>query len=409
MSKRLIVALAVVWMIVLVASISSSMTLALCGLGGDESSRGRILVTDEEYEIIDRYGRVQEILELVETNYYKEVDEEAMLTGAIRGMLDSLEDPYTFYYTPEEMSASNEHQEGTYVGVGLQVLGSAEGELIVTRAFKGSSALEEGVRAGDRILMVDGQPVSAETTQAMNDAVAMIKGEAGTEVTLTLERGGTQMDVVLTRSKINMNRVEYEMLSDGVGYIMLYEFMGDDVDGFKEAVSALQVDGAKGLIVDVRSNPGGLLTDVIEICDMLLPDGLIVYTENRIGERESFYSDADSIDMPLVVLVNEMSASASEILAGSVQDTGVGTIVGQTTFGKGIVQVVLPFESDGAGMQMTISTYYTPGGRCIHGTGIVPDVVVDNGDYDFTTAQPDPESDAQLKKAMEILEEEIAQ
>lgn len=409
MSKRLIVALAVVWMIVLVASISSSMTLALCGLGGDESSRGRILVTDEEYEIIDRYGRVQEILELVETNYYKEVDEEAMLTGAIRGMLDSLEDPYTFYYTPEEMSASNEHQEGTYVGVGLQVLGSAEGELIVTRAFKGSSALEEGVRAGDRILMVDGQPVSAETTQAMNDAVAMIKGEAGTEVTLTLERGGTQMDVVLTRSKINMNRVEYEMLSDGVGYIMLYEFMGDDVDGFKEAVSALQVDGAKGLIVDVRSNPGGLLTDVIEICDMLLPDGLIVYTENRIGERESFYSDADSIDMPLVVLINEMSASASEILAGSVQDTGVGTIVGQTTFGKGIVQVVLPFESDGAGMQMTISTYYTPGGRCIHGTGIVPDVVVDNGDYDFTTAQPDPESDAQLKKAMEILEEEIAQ
>jgi len=405
MSKRLIVVLAVIWMVVLVAGVSSSVTLTLCGIG--ESNHGRVTVTEEEFDTIRRYGRLQEVFEIVQDYYYTDVSEETLITGALRGMLDSLEDPYTFYYTPEEMAASNEHQEGTYVGVGLQVLGSADGELIVTRAFMGSSALKAGIKAGDRIVMVEGTPVSAVTVQAMNDAIAMIKGESGTEVTVTIERDGAMMDMVLVRSKININRVEYCLLDEDVGYIMLYEFMGDDVEGFREAVQALQKQGANGLIVDVRSNPGGLLEDVVDICDMLLPDSLIVYIENRLGERETFYSDSNMLGMPLVVLVNEMSASASEILAGSVQDTGVGKVVGQTTFGKGIVQMVLPFYSDGAGMQLTTSTYYTPGGRCIHGTGITPDVIVYNGDYDFTTSQPDPERDAQLKKAIKVLREEM--
>lgn len=407
MSKRLIVVFAVVWMIVLVAGVSSSLTLTLCGISPASPSDSQLTVSEEEYETISRYERLQEVLDVVKTQYYIEVSEETLITGALKGMLDSLNDPYTFYYTPEEMAASIEHQEGTYVGVGLQVLGSSEGELIVTRAFKGSSALDQGIRAGDRIIMVEGTPVSAETTQAMNDAISMIKGEAGTEVTLTIDRDGSLIDFTLTRGKININRVEYSMLEDNIGYIMLYEFMGDDVDGIKDAIKSLRRKGAEGLIIDVRSNPGGLLGDVVEICDMLLPESMIVYIENRIGERETFYSDADMLGLPLVVLVNEMSASASEILAGSVQDTGVGTIVGQTTFGKGIVQMVLPFTSDGAGMQLTTSTYYTPNGRCIHGTGITPDIVIDNGDYDFTTSQPDPEKDAQLKKAIEVIREEI--
>ena len=213
------------------------------------------------------------------------------------------------------------------------------------------------------------------------------------------------MDFVLTRGKININRVEYTMLDEDIGYLMLYEFMGDDVKGFKEAIKSLQKQGAKGLIIDVRSNPGGLLEDVVQICDILLPKGKIVYIENRAGERDTFYSDADMLGIPLVVLVNEMSASASEILAGAVQDTGVGTIVGQTTFGKGIVQMVIPFDADGAGLQLTTSTYYTPNGRSIHGSGVTPDIVVDDEGYDFTISQPNPDKDAQLKAAVEALRE----
>lgn len=411
MSKRLIVVLAVVWMLVLTAGVASSLTLAMLGVAVAEEQGGgsgdRVLVTEQQYELIEKYSRLEEVMEIVDTYYYTEVEEETLLTGALRGMLDSLGDPYTFYYTPEELTASFEHQEGTYEGVGLQILGNADGDMIVTRAFKGSSALEKGICAGDKIVAVDGTPVSAENTQAMNDAVAMIKGEIGTEVTLTVIRGDEMLDFVLERRKINMNRVEYTMLDEEIGYIMLYEFMGDDVTGFKDATKALIREGAKGLIIDVRSNPGGLLDDVVEICDMLLPKGKIVYIEDRAGERETYYSDEKMLGIPLVVLVNEMSASASEILAGSVQDTGVGTVVGQTTFGKGIVQMMIPFESDGAGLQLTTSTYYTPNGRSIHGSGVEPDIIVDNEGYDFTTAQPDPEADKQLGKAVEVIREEI--
>jgi len=411
MSKRLIVVLAVVWMLVLTAGVASSLTLAMLGVAvaEEQSDVGgdRVLVTDRQYDLIEKYSRLEEVMEIVDTYYYTEVDEETLLTGALRGMLDSLGDPYTFYYTPEELAASFEHQEGTYEGVGLQILGNANGDMIVTRAFKGSSALEKGICAGDKIVAVDGTPVSAENTQAMNDAVAMIKGEIGTEVTLTVIRGDEMLDFVLERRKISMNRVEHTMLDEEIGYIMLYEFMGDDVTGFKNAVKALIREGAKGLIIDVRSNPGGLLDDVVEICDMLLPKGKIVYIEDRAGERETYYSDEKMLGIPLVVLVNEMSASASEILAGSIQDTGVGTVVGQTTFGKGIVQMMIPFESDGAGLQLTTSTYYTPNGRSIHGSGVEPDIIVDNEGYDFTTAQPDPVADKQLGKAVEVIREEI--
>ena len=411
MSKRLIVILAVMWMLILVAGISSSLTLSLCGVSvADEegdAEKNHVLVTGQQYEMIEKYQRLQEMMDIVDEYYYTEVDEETMLTGALRGMLDAIGDPYTFYYTPEELTATFEHQEGTYEGVGLQVLGNADGEMIVTRAFKGSSALEKGVCPGDRIVAVDGTPVSAANVQAMNDAIAMIKGEIGTTVTLTVVRDDVMLDFELERRKISMNRVEYLMLEDDVGYIMLYEFVGDDVTGFKEAVAALTEQGMKGLIVDVRSNPGGLLEDVVKICDMLLPKGKIVYIEDRKGERETFYSDDKMLGIPLVVLVNEMSASASEILAGAVQDTGVGTVIGQTTFGKGIVQMMIPFEADGAGLQLTTSTYYTPNGRSIHGSGVTPDIVVEDEGYDFTTSQPDPEADAQLGKALEVIREAI--
>ncbi len=414
MSKRLVVVLAVVWMVLLVAGSASSITLALCGVSignpGNAENDEQVIVTQQQYQTIERYAQLQEILEIVQSSYYEEVDEETLLTGAKRGMLDVLEDPYTFYYTPEEMSASNEHSAGKYVGVGLQVMSGAEGNLVVTRAFRDSSAQLAGIRGGDIIRLVDGIAVNALTTQAMNDAVALIKGEAGSTVQVTVERDGMLLDFELERGSILINRVEYTMLEDGIGYIMLYEFMGDDVDGFTEALDSLMQNGARGLIVDVRSNTGGLLDDVVKIADLLLPEGLVVYIENRAGERESFYSDADACPLPMAVLVNGMSASASEILAGAIQDSGVGVIVGETTFGKGIVQTVIPFRDDGSGIQLTTSRYYTPSGRTIHECGITPDIVVEGADYDFTISpQPDPEQDAQLAAAIDAVKEAIGE
>lgn len=408
MSKRLMTTLLVILLLVTVSAASCSFTLSMCSeaIGVPE---GKHIISEDEYQALKRYERLDQVFQILNEYYYTEVDEAVLLTGAVRGMMNSLGDPYTFYYTPEEMAESNEHQEGVYEGVGMQILGSIDGDMIVTRTFKGSSAYEMGVRAGDKIVAVNGQPVSAETVQAMNEAVDMIKGKRGTTVTVTFERSGTLIDFLLERRSVNMNRVEYAMLDGGIGYIMLYEFMGDAVEGFEEAVDALKKQGMKGLVIDVRSNPGGLLDAVVDICDILLPKGTTVYMEDRTGYRETFYSDAKMLGLPLVVLVNENSASASEILAGAVQDTEVGTIVGQTTFGKGIVQVVIPFQNDGAGLQLTTATYYTPAGRCIHGSGVVPDVIVDNEEYDFTISEVNPEQDLQLNAAIEILKKEIDQ
>ncbi len=406
MSKKWMNTLLVVVLLIATAAASCAFTLSLGEMAGIHIAQDQYMVSDDEFEMLQRYERLDEVFHLLRDYYYTEVDEEILLTGAVRGMMDSLGDPYTFYYTPEEMAEFTEQQEGVYEGVGMQILGSLDGDMIVTRTFKGSSAYEKGVRAGDKIVAVNDQPVSAKTVQAMNEAVDMIRGERGTTVKVTFERDGELIDFILERRNVSMNRVEYTMIDD-IGYIMLYEFMGDAVDGFEEALEQLKNQGAKGLIIDVRSNPGGLLDAVVDICDMLLPEGTIVYMEDRVGQRETFYSDSQMIDMPLVVLVNESSASASEILAGAVQDSAVGTIVGQTTFGKGIVQVVIPFMSDGAGLQLTMATYYTPAGRCIHGSGVVPDVEVDDGGYDFTISAVNPQEDVQLAAALEILRKEI--
>ncbi len=410
MSKKVINFLCIMLLIVAVSAASCSFTLSMCeAMEENGISKSQYIISGEDYEMLMRYQRLEEVRQLLEEYYYTEVDEEVLLTGAVRGMMSSLGDPYTFYYTPEEMAASVEHDEGVYEGVGMQILGTVAGDMIVTRTFKGGSAYESGVRAGDKIVAVNDQPVSAETVQAMNDAVDMIKGERGTTVKVTFERDGAYIDFILERRSVTMNRVEYTMLDDDIGYVILYEFVGDVVEGFKDAVEQLEKQGAKGLIIDVRANPGGLLDAVVDICDMLLPKGTIVYMEDRAGNRDTYYSDAKMIDLPIAVLVNETSASASEVLAGAVQDTGRGKLVGQNTFGKGIVQVIIPFESDGAGLQLTMATYYTPAGRCIHGSGLVPDVVVDNGNYDFTISEVNPEKDAQLNAAMEVLRKEIGQ
>jgi len=396
MSKRT----AVLWFVVILL-VCLNIFVRASGDGDISVSR---LVSEEEYEIIERYRRLEEVRETLAEEYYIPVDEETLITGAIRGMMDAVDDPYTFYYTPEEMAESNEQTEGVYHGVGMLVQLS-EGYIEIVRVYADSPAEKAGLMAGDKIIAVDGTPVSGENGKTLDDAVSLIKGEDGTAVSITVLRDGGEVTVEAIRAAVNISHIEYHILDGNVGYISILQFTGDDVTGFQEARSAFESAGVAGMVVDLRSNPGGLLTDVVAISDMVLPEGLVTYVEDRHGNRYEETSDAEYWDIPMVVLVNGMSASASELFTAAIQDYDRGTVVGTTTFGKGIVQTLITFSEDGAGMQYTTASYYSPNGRTIHGTGVEPDVVAElSEDYDPSILTPDPSNDNQLAVALEELE-----
>ena len=392
MSKRSVSLLTFVCVLLIVAMSASTLTLLLTGSrpAAPEAGEGPL-------------ARAEEILSIVQREYYREVDAEALETAAIDGMLAALGDPYTFYYTDEAYAAMNEETTGQYVGVGMLVGETADGTLRVLRVFRGSPAEKAGIEAGDALLAIDGASVAGETPMSLSEASALLKGEGETPVEVEVERGGETLSFTLERGEVSINYVEYSILEGDVGYLSIYQFTGDDVEGVKEAISAFQQAGVSALVVDVRSNPGGLLTDVVDICDMLLPEGLIVYTEDRSGAREEFYADGEYWDVPMAVLVNGDSASASEIFAAAVQDTGRGIVVGEVTYGKGVVQTLHAFP-EGDGMQLTTATYYTPSGASIHGQGVTPDIEVAlAADASVIYHAPDASSDAQLAAALEAL------
>ena len=392
MSKRSVSLLTFVCVLLIVAMSASTLTLLLTGSrpAAPEAGEGPL-------------ARAEEILSIVQREYYREVDAETLETAAIDGMLAALGDPYTFYYTDEAYAAMNEETTGQYVGVGMLVGEAADGTLRVLRVFRDSPAEKAGVEAGDALLAIDGASVGGDAPMSLSEASALLKGEGETPVEVEVERGGEVLSFTLERGEVSINYVEYSILEGDVGYLSIYQFTGDDVEGVKEAISAFQQAGVSALVVDVRSNPGGLLTDVVDICDMLLPEGLIVYTEDRSGAREEFYADGEYWDVPMAVLVNGDSASASEIFAAAVQDTGRGIVVGEVTYGKGVVQTLHAFP-EGDGMQLTTATYYTPSGASIHGQGVTPDIEVAlAADASVIYHAPDAASDAQLAAALEAL------
>ncbi len=406
MKRRVVIITAVVWMLVIVAVASSALT-ALVLSGSDGGSALRV-VSEDAYEIIDRYRRLDEVRATLMNEYYQPLDEDELVLGAIRGMMSAVGDPYTFYYTADEMTAANEEFGGVYHGVGMLVQLTDDGAIEVARVYEDSPAEAAGVRMGDRIVAVDGVEVSGESAQTLNEAIDRIQGEDGTTVVLSVQRDGEILDLEVMRAEVSISYVEYQIINGDIGYINISQFSGNDVEGFQEAVSALQAAEVSGVIIDIRNNPGGLLTDVVEIADALLPEGLIAYVEDGHGNRTEYTSDADYWDVPLVVLVNGMSASASELLSAAIQDYGRGTIVGTTTYGKGIVQTLITFAEDGAGMQLTTASYYSPSGRSIHENGVEPDVTVElSEDCDLTVPSPNLENDNQLAAALEALQAQI--
>lgn len=396
MKKRNALLLAMMWVLVIACTAGATTVLLLSGRVGRVG------------ELLSRYARLEAIRSTLVEDYYQEVDEDALIEGAIRGMMYALEDPYTFYYTPDELQRHDAQSEGVYSGLGILVQKNADGEIEIIRVYEGGPADAAGAQAGDRIVAVDGVAVSGGSVEELSDAVDRMRGEDGSAVELQLRREDALLELTLIRGDVHVSNVNLAVLEGNIGYIEICQFSGDDVEGFRAAMEELQAENVRGLVVDLRNNPGGLLTDVVEIADLLLPEGDVVYVENRAGERVTYSSDAEYWDVPLVVLINDMSASASEILAAAVQDFDRGALVGTRSYGKGIVQSLLVFESDGAGMQYTSATYYTPSGRCIHGTGVSPDIVAEapEGYYNLTGV-PDPENDVQLKAALEQLEQRM--
>lgn len=333
----------------------------------------------EDAEVVNTYTtrKMMTIEDVIDQYYLEEVDREALENGIYSGMIASLGDPYSAYYSAEELKEMEQDVEGIYYGIGAYVGTDAETGLpVISGVIEGTPAEEADLRDGDIIYMVDGVSSQGKTT---DEVVKMIRGEENTVVHLTLVRSGETdyVEVDVTRRKVESPTVNYEMLENDIGYIQITEFDKVTTDQFTEALAVCKGSGMKGLVLDLRSNPGGSLAVVCEIARKILPEGMIVYTEDKYGQREEFTCDGNNeLQVPMVVLVNDYSASASEILAGAIQDHEKGILMGTKTFGKGIVQRVISL-SDGSAVKLTISTYFTPNGKNIHGTGIEPDEVVE--------------------------------
>jgi len=389
-----------VWALIMVAVISSTLTMIV--LGHTSDSGATHWVSDEEYETIQRYRKLDAVRKTLVEDYYQELDEEILLLGAVRGMTEAVEDPYTFYYTPEELVAADENSEGVYHGIGILIQRNDDGFIEVLRVYEGGPAETAGMRVGDLIIAVDDFLIEGDDNRTYDEAVNRIRGEDGTQVLLTVSRDGKPVEIAVTRADVNVSYADYCMIGADIGYISITQFTGDASERFKEAIDCFEKNDVAGMVIDLRNNPGGLLSEVIEIADSILPEGVIVYTEDREGHRETLRSDASYYDVPLVVLVNDMSASASEILAASVQALGRGKVVGVTTYGKGVVQTLTTFREDGAGMQYTTASYFDANGRSINGVGVEPDLEVPL-EASRVPFQPDPASDNQLAAALRVL------
>lgn len=349
-------------------------------------------------EVLEKMETIEKVID----NYYYEEDVErkTLEDGIYDGMVSALGDPYSTYYSEEELEDIMQQTEGIYYGIGAYVsLDMATGLGQISGVIAGTPAETANLREGDLIYEVDG--VSAAGME-LTEIVGMIKGEEGTIVHLTLIREGEDdyVEVDIERKKVESPTVNYEVYDNGMGYIQITEFDEITIDQFTEAMAVCKGSDVKGIILDLRSNPGGNLSAVVQIAREILPEGLIVYTEDRNGERTEYTCDGkNQIDVPMVVLINGNSASASEILAGAIKDYKIGTLVGTTSYGKGIVQRIISLD-DGSAVKLTVSSYFTPNGNNIHGIGIEPDVVCEFDSESYY----EKDIDNQLEEAKKVLQ-----
>ncbi|WP_094550548.1 S41 family peptidase [Petroclostridium xylanilyticum] len=352
-----------------------------------------------------QYTKINQVREIIKKYYVEPVEEEKLMEGAAAGVAAAVGDPYTVYMNKKEYDDFMTQTHGSYAGIGVVVAPDPKDNLItVVAPFEGTPGEKAGILPGDKIIKVNGKDVWADK---LEEAVSMMKGPKNTEVTITIVRENLSQpkDITIKRDIIVLQTVKHKVIDGNIGYIRITMFDEKTSKDFDAALDDLYSKNVSGLIIDVRDNPGGLLDEVVKIADRLLPEGLIVYTEDKNKNRDTKYSDKEEIKIPLVVLVNGGSASASEILSGAIKDHGKGKLVGTKTFGKGLVQTLFPL-GDGSAVKVTISKYYTPNGTSIQGVGIQPDIVVEfPEELKRSIAQIKEEEDVQLKKAIEVVKQ----
>lgn len=338
---------------------------------------------------------------LIDEEYLDEKDEDSLREGLYAGLMSGLNDPYSTYYTAEQYKELNTSNEGSYVGIGAVLQKDEDGGAQIVQLYEGGSGEQAGLKKGDVLKAIDGEDVTDKETA---DIAAMIKESNKDSVTLTIQRAEQKetLDIKVEIRDVEIQTVSHEMLDDETGYIRISKFSEVTSNQYKKAFEDLQDKGMKKLVVDLRNNPGGLLNAVCDVLRQILPEGLIVYTEDKNGKKEEEKCDGkNELNMPLAVLVNGSSASASEIFAGAVKDYGIGTIVGTTTYGKGVVQTIQPLN-DGSAVKITIAKYFTPKGNDINKKGITPDVEAelseDSADWTELTHEEDTQLQAALKE-----------
>lgn len=381
--------MAVILLILSVAAVCIAKGYIHIGVNGDVYIQSDA-VTDSDGIGSEVEGKLNAIDSVLESFYFGDVDDEIAKDNIYKAYLSSYGDKYTMYYTADEYKALKESTNGKFYGIGAVCQLSGEGGVLLVDVYDNGAGYQAGLRSGDRVVNVDGRDI---TGMELSSAVALIKGDKGTSVTLEVIRGTERLTFSAVRDAVEAKTVSYTLLDNNIGYLSISQFEEVTTKQFKAAVEDLQSQGMKGLVIDIRNNPGGLLDTVVGMLKYMLPDGLIVYTEDKQGNRKEYKGqDNDEFNLPLAVIVNGNSASASEIFAGAIQDYGKGTIIGTQTYGKGIVQTVKPL-TDGSAIKFTIAKYFTPKGQDIYGKGVTPDMVVE---YD-TDADVDTQLDAAIK------------
>ena len=373
-----------------------------------ETRADTVTISREEYERYRQFSDMFTIMDAANKNFYQETDPDKMIEYATRGLMAGLDDPYSFYYNPKEYAEMWEDDEGNYVGIGVMIQSNMETQVcIIIRVFTGGPAEEAGVQRGDILYRV-GEDLYV-TASNLQEAVDIMRGVPDTDVDVTFLRGGEEITYTITRRQVNVNQVEGKMLSPEIGYIALYQFAGECEKEFEAELNRLSGEGAKGIIIDLRDTTGGWVDQARYIADLFMDAGELCYLKYRDSEEHGDYLTKDGkTDVKLVILINENTASSSEILTGALRDCAGAKTVGVKSFGKGIIQGVFPVGDKGAGYQMTIAQYFTPGGYAVHKIGITPDYEVklpegDNGMYSFA----DMERDVQLIKAVDVMKEAI--
>ena len=341
---------------------------------------------------------------IIDDYYYKDVSDSTKATGLYKGLMESMDDPYTEYYTPKEYQELMVSLSGDYAGIGAVLTQDKDTKAVsIVQVYDDSPAKKAGLQAGDTIVSVDGNEADQES---LDDFVQRVRGKKGTKLTMVYIRDGEQKTVEITREQVVVPSVSHQMLTDKIGYIRISQFSDGTQKEFEEALEDLKNQGMTSIVFDLRDNGGGMVDSVVAILDDILPKGTVVYTKNKEGKRTNYTSDDEKqLDMPMTVLVNENTASAAEIFTGAVMDFKKGTVIGTKTFGKGIVQTTLPL-SDGSAVKLTTARYYTPSGVCIQGKGITPDIKLELDYTGDSSSAYDWAKDNQVQKAIEVLKGE---